>query len=146
MKSRGKDGKSILFLCVANSARSQMAEGLARHLLPKHWFVQSAGSRPTAVNPIAIEAMDEIGIDIRGQHSKSVTQIDPASVDVVVTLCAEEVCPVWPGNFKRHHWPLPDPASVQPRPHMEMLERFRAARESLRDLINKLKVELGAGP
>src|SRR3546814_4196774 len=83
---------NVLFLCVANSARSQMAEGLARTLLDDRATVASAGSQPSQVNPYAVEAMAEIGIDISGQHSKSVADIDPASVDVVVTLCAEEVC------------------------------------------------------
>src|SRR5689334_9660350 len=105
---------SVLFLCVANSARSQMAEGLARTLFGGLVRVQSAGSAPARINPHAIAAMREIGIDITGQHSKSVDAIDPASVDAVITLCAEEVCPVWPGAFARLHWPLPDPASTAP--------------------------------
>src|SRR3546814_14638889 len=78
----------ILFLCVANSARSQMAEGLARHLLCDRATVMSAGSAPSRVNPYAIEAMAEIGIDISGQRSKQVDDIDPAGVDLVVTKSA----------------------------------------------------------
>ena len=74
--------------------------------------VASAGSAPTAVNPLAVAAPDEVGIDIRGQRSTSVDDVDPASVDVVVTLCAEEVCPVLPGSVRRLHWPLPDPAGA----------------------------------
>src|SRR3546814_9536388 len=92
---------NVLFLCVANSACSQMAEGLARTLLDGRATVASAGSQPSQVNPYAVEAMAEIGIDISGQHSKSVADIDPASVDVVVTLCAEEVCPTLPGRVRR---------------------------------------------
>lgn len=80
----------ILFLCVANSARSQMAEGLARSILTTHQ-VQSAGSEPKRVNPLAIVALQEIGIDISHHHSKSVAGIDAKSVDLVITLCAEEV-------------------------------------------------------
>src|SRR5678815_70666 len=124
---------SVVFLCVANSARSQMAEGLARALFGGLVRVQSAGSAPTRVNPHAIEAMREVGIDITGQRSKSVDAIDPASVDAVITLCAEEVCPVWPGGFARMHWPLPDPASAEPdAPAASVAAQFRAVRDELR--------------
>jgi arsenate reductase len=101
----------ILFLCVANSARSQMAEGLARAAFGERVRVQSAGSEPTTPNPYAIEVMGEIGIDIGAHASKSVDTIDPASVGTVITLCAEEVCPVYLGKARRLHWPIPDPAS-----------------------------------
>ncbi len=104
--------ESVLFLCVANSARSQMAEGLARHILGGAVRVQSAGSAPTRVNPYAVRAMAEVGIDISGQRSKPVSEIDPGSVDLVVTLCAEEVCPAFLGDALRVHWGLPDPAAV----------------------------------
>ncbi len=87
--------KHILFLCVANSARSQMAEGIARELAPSGVKVSSAGSAPSQVNPLAIKALAEIGIDISGQYSKSVADIPPEDVDVVVTLCSEEV-PAFP--------------------------------------------------
>ncbi len=124
--------KSYLFLCVANSARSQMAEGLARRLFGDSARVQSAGSAPTRVNPYAIEVMAEIGIDIRAQHSKSVDTIDPATVDLVITLCAEEVCPVFLGKAPKLHWPIPDPATADPTITREdLLARFRAARDTL---------------
>lgn len=124
---------SVLFLCVANSARSQMAEGLARAMYGNLVRVQSAGSRPGRVHPGAIAVMAELGIDITAQHSKSVGEIDPASVDAVITLCAEEVCPVWPGQRARLHWPIPDPASTDPTLSAEaLLSRFRAARDELR--------------
>lgn len=123
----------LLFLCVANSARSQMAEGLARTLFGNLVRVQSAGSRPTEVNPHAIAALREVGIDITGQRSKSVDAIDPASVDAVITLCAEEVCPIWPGTLARMHWPLPDPATRDPAlPPAVVQQRFRAVRDELR--------------
>lgn len=80
--------RKILFLCVANSARSQMAEGLARRQFGADSEVLSAGSRPSKVNPYAIEAMAEIGIDIRDHHSKSVDDVDAGSADLVITLCA----------------------------------------------------------
>jgi protein-tyrosine-phosphatase/N-acetylglutamate synthase-like GNAT family acetyltransferase len=125
--------RSLAFLCVANSARSQMAEGLARALFGSLVRVQSAGSRPGGVNPHAIAALREVGIDAAGQHSKSVDDIDPASVDAVITLCAEEVCPVWPSKIARLHWPLPDPASTTPgEVEAAIRARFRAVRDELR--------------
>jgi arsenate reductase len=92
--------KSILFLCVANSARSQMAEGLARQMFGAGVRVQSAGSSPSQLNPLAVTAMAEIGIDISGQMAKSVGTIDSSTVDTVVTLCAEAVCPVFPALMR----------------------------------------------
>jgi len=110
-----------------------MAEGLARAMFGGVVRVQSAGSQPGRVHPTAIAVLSEIGIDITAQHSKSVDAIDPASVDAVITLCAEEVCPVWPGTFSRLHWPLPDPASTDPASTAEpLLARFRAVRDELR--------------
>jgi len=129
---RGNQPPRILFLCVANSARSQMAEGLARHLLGPAAQVQSAGSEPSQLNPLAVEAMSEIGIDVSGQHSKSVQDIDPDSVDLVVTLCAEEVCPAFLGKAERLHWPIPDPAATQAGESREQqLDRFRRARDEI---------------
>lgn len=127
--------KRILFLCVANSARSQMAEGLARKILGNTIEVLSAGSQPSTVNPCAVAAMAEIGIDISAHRSKSVETIDVTKVDLVITLCAEEVCPVLPGRVRRLRWPIPDPASKEIRPDEEMRERFRAARDRIRERI-----------
>ena len=101
---------SLLFLCVANSARSQMAEGLARARFGDRVRIQSAGSQPSRVNPFAIEVMAERGISLDGHTSKSVDTIDPSTVDTVITLCAEEVCPVFLGDARRLHWPIEDPA------------------------------------
>ena len=124
--------QSILFLCVANSARSQMAEGLARQMFPG-LRIQSAGSRPSHVNPYAIEVLAELGIDASGHASKSVQDIDPASVDLVITLCAEEVCPLFLGKAERLHWPIPDPASDGPSLAPEDLRaRFRTGRDEIR--------------
>ncbi|MEZ4224787.1 MAG: arsenate reductase ArsC [Polyangiaceae bacterium] len=136
----------LLFLCVANSARSQMAEGLARDLYGDAVTVQSAGSKPTRVNPYAIEVMRELGIDLAAQHSKAVEEIDPATVHTVITLCAEEVCPVFLGNARRLHWPLPDPASDEPLSEAQMLARFRAARDSLRVKLEQYREELVQAP
>lgn len=135
----------ILFMCVANSARSQIAEGWARHFLGDRVRIQSAGTRPSRVNPYAIEVMAEVGIDLAGQASKSVDTIDPATVDTVITLCAEEVCPVFLGKARRLHWPIPDPASEDPTLSRDaLLARFRAAREELRGRVEGFAGELGA--
>ena len=132
---------SVLFLCVANSARSQMAEGLARKLFPG-LRIQSAGSRPSRVNPYAIEVLAEVGIDASGHASKSVQDIDPASVDMVITLCAEEVCPLWLGKAERLHWPIPDPASDDPTLTAEDLRaRFRAGRDEIKRRLQALQTE-----
>lgn len=123
----------ILFLCVANSARSQMAEGLARALLGTAADVCSAGSRPTAVNPHAVAVLAEIGIDISAHGSKSVDAIDLSAVDLVITLCAEEVCPILPQGTRRLHWPIPDPATTDPSmSDDEVRDRFRASRDWIR--------------
>ncbi len=139
----------ILFLCVANSARSQLGEGLARALLGDRALVQSAGSEPSTVNACASEVMAELGIDLAGQRSKSVMTIDPATVDLVITLCAEEVCPVFLGRARRLHWPIPDPASKDPAmPRAELLVRFRAARDTIQARLVELVrewPELGHG-
>ena len=122
---------SILFLCVANSARSQLGEGLARHLFPG-FRIQSAGSRPSGVNPYAVEALAELGIDAAAHTSKSVGNLDPATVELVITLCAEEVCPAFLGQAERLHWPIADPASDDPALTPEGLRtRFRAARDEI---------------
>ena len=121
----------LLFLCVANSARSQMAEGIARSLARAGTRISSAGSQPSQVNPLAIRALEEIGIDLRGHHSKSVDAIDPADVDFVITLCAEEVCPVFLGRARRIHWGLPDPAHAGSSEE-ERLQAFRDVRDELR--------------
>ena len=129
----------ILFLCVANSARSQMAEGLARDLLGPEVTVMSAGSTPSRVNPLAVEALAEIGIDIAHHRSKGVEVIASKEVDLVITLCADEVCPVFLGRAKRLHWPLPDPASA---PAEIAPQRFREVRDELRKRILALKARL----
>jgi len=132
---------SILFLCVANSARSQLGEGLARQLFPG-LSLQSAGSRPSRVNPYAIEALAELGIDASEHASKSVADIDPTTVGLVITLCAEEVCPAFLGRAERLHWPIPDPASDDPALTPEELRtRFRAARDEIRRRLEGLGQE-----
>lgn len=132
---------SILFLCVANSARSQMAEGLARRLLGDAVRVQSAGSSPSRVNPYAIRAMAELGVDISSQESKSVETIDPASVDLVVTLCAEEVCSVFLSGATRLHWPIEDPdRKHEDLTDEERMRHFRVARDEIERRLAALAV------
>ena len=122
--------KHVLFLCVANSARSQLAEGLARSLAPPGVKISSAGSAPSTLNPLAVKALAELGLDISAQYSKSVNDLPPDDVDVVVTLCAEEVCPVFLGQALRVHWGLPDPAGVQ-GDEGARLQSFRDVRDEL---------------
>jgi len=127
----------VLFLCVANSARSQIAEGWARHLLGDRLVAASAGSRPTRLNPYAIEVMREAGVDIGSQVSKSVDSFDAGALDLVITLCAEEVCPVLPGRVRRLHWPVADPAATLAGDTPERIrQRFRDARDQIRARIN----------
>ncbi len=104
----------VLFMCVANSARSQMAEGLAKKLFAGKAEFYSAGSRPSFVNPYAIKALREIDIDISTARSKLVEDIGVRDFDLVITLCAEEVCPIYLlGQAKQLHWPFPDPAAEE---------------------------------
>jgi arsenate reductase len=114
-----------------------MAEGIARALAPKGVVVSSAGSVPTQVRPQAIEALKEIGIDISSHFSKSVEEVDSSSVQAVITLCAEEVCPVFLGRASRVHWGLSDPASAKGSPE-EQLQAFRIVRDQLRERIGYL--------
>jgi arsenate reductase (thioredoxin) len=131
--------KGLLFLCVRNSARSQMAEGLARRIFEGAVHVQSAGSRPGAVNSLAVAAMAEIGIDVSAQTSKSVESIDPHSIDTVITLCAEEVCPVFLGNERRLHWSIEDPAAADPSLRDgERLTKFRVVRDQIKGRLEVL--------
>ena len=114
---------TILFLCVMNSARSQMAEGLGRAIAPPGYRFLSAGSDPGVINPLAIQALAEQHIDISEYRAKGLAGIAVDQVDTIVTLCAEEVCPVMPGNVRRLHWPLADPKDI---------ESFRGVRDELR--------------
>ena len=122
--------KGLLFLCVANSARSQMAEGLARQRFGDGVVVQSAGSRPSSVNPLAVRVMHEVGIDIGQQTSKSVDTTEAGAIDTVVTLCAEEVCPTFLRLTRRLHWLLVDPASAIGT-ETERLQCFRDVRDEI---------------
>lgn len=130
---------SVLFLCVANSARSQMAEGLARKRFGQTVRVQSAGSAPSRVNPYAARALDEVGIDATGHSSKHVDTIDPADVDLVITLCAEEECPLFLGDAVRMSWAMPDPdRKNEDLTDEERLHHFRVARDAIEQRLEVL--------
>ncbi len=142
--------RHILVLCVANSARSQMAEGIARSLAPADVRISSAGSQPSRVNPFAVRALAEIGIDASGQRSKSTDDVQAdvdrgkaPPVDAVITLCAEEVCPVWLQRTTRAHWPHPDPAAATGSDE-QVLGSFRAVRDELRRKLQALLAPLPA--
>lgn len=139
--------KKILFLCVANSARSQMAEGLARHLFGSEAEVVSAGSMRSKLNPLAVAAMAELDIDISSHYSKAVSDLDASSFDLVITLCADEVCPALPGKVKRLHWPISDPAGVDPVAEPEKaLAAFRIARDQILQRLKVLHALRGQSP
>jgi arsenate reductase len=136
---------NFLFLCVANSARSQLAEGLAGSIFGPSARVQSAGSVPSGkVNPYAIAALKEIGIDISRNHSKSIDDLSPGflvGLDYVITLCAEEVCPTMVSRAKRLHWGLPDPAAARGS-ETEILQAFRNTRDEIKRRLLELKSQL----
>ncbi len=129
--------RGILFLCVQNSARSQMAEGIARSFAPDGVHVFSAGSSPSSVRPEAVQVCAEIGVDLSGHRSKHLSEVPADLVDAVVTLCAEKVCPVWAqgGQIPRVHWGLSDPAA---RHGPERIEAFREVRDELRKRLSVL--------
>jgi len=135
---------NILFLCVANSARSQMAEGLAKSMLGQEHNIQSAGSIPSGeVHPNAVIAMDDIGIDIRDQFSKSIDDLDKDfidNLDYAITLCAEEVCPVLPSSADSLHWMNEDPANIN-FSEKQLKTSFTTTRENLFKLIKKFIIE-----
>jgi len=126
----------VLFLCTHNSARSQMAEGLLRHLAGDRFEVASAGTEATSVRPEAIQAMDEIGADISTQKSKTLGRYVSQPFDFVVTVCedANEACPFFPGARNRLHWSLPDPSKAAGG-EQERLAVFREVRDDLRSRI-----------
>lgn len=126
----------ILFLCTHNSARSQMAEGLLREFSHGSIDVFSAGSQPDEVHPLAIETMDSMRIDIRGQRSKHYEEFLDQSFDYVITVCdrARETCPVFPGLKESIHWSIPDPAAVE-----DEAERRRAFHQTATQLANRIR-------
>jgi arsenate reductase (thioredoxin) len=126
--------KRVLILCTGNSARSQMAEGLLRHLAGDRFEVASSGVSPTQVRPEAIAVMRELGIDISHHRSKSVDEFAGQQFDYVITVCdnANEQCPVFPGTTKRLHWSFDDPAAAQ-GDEQARLAVFRRVRDQIRE-------------
>lgn len=133
----------ILFLCVANSARSQLAEGLAKSILGDKFHIESAGSTPSRiVQPMAIQVLQEEGIDISQNWSKSFEELDPIflkELDYVITLCAEEVCPAIITKAKRLHWPIPDPATASDE---KKHKAFQSARDEIRKRLKEFEKTL----
>lgn len=127
----------VLFLCVANSARSQLAEGWARQLAPQGVGVHSAGSEPATLNPWAVRVMAEREIDLREHHSKAISDVPAKRIRLVVTLCAEEVCPWFPDAVERLHWPLPDPAAAEGGDDA-LLAAFRICRDEIEGRVRTL--------
>lgn len=127
--------KQVLILCTANSARSQMAEGLLRWVAGDAFDVFSAGSKPGGVNPFAIQAMAELGVDIRHHRSKSLDEFVAQPFDYVITVCdnAAQNCPIFPGKAQRIHWSFPDPAAA---------EGDAAKRQAFREVRDGLLVKL----
>jgi arsenate reductase (thioredoxin) len=134
----------VLILCTGNSVRSQMAEGLLRHLGGSAYEVRSAGTYSTTVSPLAIEVMREIGIDISAHRSKPVTEFAQQRFDTVITVCdsAAKHCPVFPGAPQRIHWSISDPGAVTGS-HEEKLAAFRLIRD---DLASRLRGFLSPPP
>lgn len=130
--------KRVLVLCTANSARSQMSEGLLKHIAGDQFEVFSAGTTPSTLNPYAVLAMAEMGIDIREQYSKSLNEFLDMKFDYVITVCdrAAETCPIFPGPVQRIHWSFPDPAAVE-GDHNQKLAAFIQVRDSIRHQLKK---------
>ena len=130
--------KSVLILCTGNSCRSHLAEGLLRHLASDLFTVHSAGSNPAGyVHPIAIEVMTEIGIDISAHQSKHLNEFLEQGIDTVITVCgnADQVCPTFPGQVSRYHWPFVDPAHATGSEE-EIKEVFRTVRDEIQHTLS----------
>ncbi|HWW18709.1 MAG TPA: arsenate reductase ArsC [Candidatus Saccharimonadales bacterium] len=136
----------VLILCTGNSARSQIAEGLLRRVGGGQYEVFSAGTRPVGVNPLAVDAMRELGIDISAQRSKSVAEFAGEQFATVITVCdnAAEECPVFPGAPERVHWSLRDPAAVSGT-REEKLAAFREIRDDLERRIREFVSSAASG-
>jgi arsenate reductase len=137
------DRARVLFLCTHNSARSQMAEGLLRYLAGDRFEAMSAGAEATHVKPLAIRAMDEIGVDISGQESKTLERYLDEPIDYVITVCddANEACPFFPGAQNRLHWSFEDPSRAEGSDE-ERLAVFRRVRDGIKD---RVQAELANG-
>ncbi len=130
------DKRRVLFLCTHNSARSQMAEGLLRHLAGERFEAYSAGTVATRVRPLAIRAMADLGIDISGQESKTLDRYLAEPFDAVITVCddASAACPLFPGGKSRLHWSFPDPSRAE-GDEASRLAAYRYVRDAVADRI-----------
>ena len=125
---------TVLILCTGNSCRSHLAEGILRHVAGDFLEVASAGSKPAGyVHPLAIRALQEIGLDISAHTSKHMHEFTTRKVETVITVCgnADQACPIFPGQLNRHHWPFEDPAHA-PGSDDEKLAVFRRVRDEIR--------------
>jgi arsenate reductase len=128
----------VLFLCTGNSARSQMAEGFLRHFASSNFEPLSAGIDPKGLNPLAVEVMNEVGIDISRQTSKDVREFLGQAIPYVVTVCdnAKQQCPIFPRTYKCLHWSLEDPAETKGS-REEKMAVFRRVRDQIRQRIEQ---------
>lgn len=135
--------KTVLFLCTGNSCRSQMAEGLLRHLAGDRFEVASAGTHPAGLNPDAVKVMKEIGIDISRHRSKRLDEFLSQRFDHVITVCdrAKETCPLFSSAASLLHWSLDDPAAVQGPPE-ERRAVFHRVRDEIADRIRSFVAEV----
>jgi arsenate reductase len=136
----------VLFICIHNSARSQMAEAFLNHVCGEQFEAQSAGLEPGKLNPIVVEAMGEIGLDISGKPTKAVFDVFKSGqmFAYVITVCDEasaERCPIFPGITKRLHWSFPDPSALQGT-HEEKLARTREIRDAIKAKIENWCAEV----
>ena len=131
--------KRVLIICTGNSFRSQMAEGFFKHLASDMFDAYSAGIQPAKINPLAIKVMEEIGIDISRQYSKSIKEFLSRSFDYIITVCdsAKQTCPIFPGEYKKIHWDIEDPAGLQGTQE-EILEKIRKIRDNIEKKIKEL--------
>ena len=140
------DKPAILFLCTGNSCRSQMAEGLARHFWSDRFDVSSAGIKKHGLNPLAVKAMQEIGIDISGHQSKTVAELSKPAPDFVITVCAnaDETCPVFPGPVRRLHAGFDDPPKLaaEAKSEEEAMRHYRRVRDEIARFVKALPDKL----
>ena len=138
--------KKVLFVCIHNSARSQMAEAFLKQICGKEFEAYSAGIEPGKLNPIVVEAMQEIGIDISSNKTKSVSEFLKSNklFSYVITVCDEtsaERCPIFPGVTTRLHWGFSDPSAFQGS-HEEKLEKVREVRDAIKQQIENWCAEV----
>jgi arsenate reductase len=140
----------VLFLCTGNSCRSQMAEGLARELWPDRFEVYSAGIETHGLNPLAVEVMAEVGIDISGHRSKTLAELGGVSFDLVITVCghADETCPVFPGPTVKWHRGFDDPPKLARAAvsQAQVLAHYRRVRDEIEAYVAQLLGELDRSP